>query len=59
MKLEYIKVVKQDKGPFVCPHNQACRCQVKNCYNCGWNPKVAQIRSEKILRQRKEVMSHG
>lgn len=49
MELEYIKVEKQDKGPYQCPHNEACVCQKKDCYHCGWNPTVAQRRLEKIL----------
>lgn len=50
IKLEYVKCnpYKKDRS-FVCPHNDACRCEVKNCYNCGWNPKVAQMRLDKIL----------
>jgi hypothetical protein len=50
MKLEYVKCVTYKKERnFVCPHNDACRCEVKNCYNCGWNPKVEKLRMQKIL----------
>lgn len=48
MELKYVKVANYVK-PTVCPHNDACRCEVKNCYNCGWNPKVAKMRMDKIL----------
>ena len=32
----------------VCPYNDACRCDVKKCNNCGWNPTVAKRRLDKI-----------
>ena len=50
MKLEYVKVASYIK-PTVCPHNSACRCTEHNCYNCGWNPKVAKMRLDKILNK--------
>ena len=48
MKLEYVKVTKYDRKPTVCPHNSACRCTVKDCYNCGWNPVVAKMRIKNL-----------
>ena len=52
MKLEYYKVdSKKQKGMHECPHNKECLCRTKDCYNCGWNPKVAQARSKKILKR--------
>ena len=49
MELEYIKVEKQPKkGAQQCPHNEACRCYVKQCYKCGWHPTVAKARAEKV-----------
>ena len=50
MKLEYVKVANYIK-PTVCPHNDACRCTERNCYKCGWNPKVAQMRMDKVLKK--------
>lgn len=50
MELEYYKVEKQQKGPFTCPYNEACRCSQMRCKACGWNPEVAQKRSAKILK---------
>lgn len=53
MKLEYVKVAKYakyDRKPTVCPHNDACRCENQDCYNCGWNPKVAKMRIEKLKK---------
>lgn len=47
MKLEYVKVANYEKET-VCPHNNACRCTGRNCYRCGWHPKVAKKRLEKI-----------
>lgn len=50
MKLEYVKCSPYKKErSFVCPHNSACRCEVKNCYNCGWHPKVEKMRIDKIM----------
>ena len=39
MELEYYKVQKQDRRPTVCPHNEACRCIVKNCISLWMVPK--------------------
>ena len=50
MKLEYVKVASYTK-PTVCPHNNACRCHTKNCYNCGWHPTVAKMRLAKVLKK--------
>ena len=52
IKLEYVKVANYTKE-IVCPHNDACRCTARNCSRCGWNPKVAKMRMEKILNGRK------
>lgn len=54
MELQYIKVEKKREktsANFVCPHNDAVVCRKKTCYHCGWNPKVAQIRTEVIARE--------
>lgn len=59
MELVYIKndIVRDESGKIICHHNPECRCDQKACYRCGWNPKVAKARSEKILR--KLEGSHG
>lgn len=50
IKLEYYKVdPNYRRKPYACPHNEACRCEVKQCYKCGRNPKVAKKRMDKIL----------
>lgn len=51
MQLEYIKVEKQPKGPYQCPHNEACRCYVKECHKCGWHPNVAKARAERVQKE--------
>ena len=56
MKLEYVKVAHYEKDRN-CPYTDAVVCDKKKCYKCGWNPKVAQARMEKI--QTREVKSHG
>lgn len=49
MQMEYIKVEKQKKyRVYDCPYNEGCRCTYKNCYHCGWNPKVAAIRKARL-----------
>lgn len=40
---------------FDCPHNEGVACddyKQKPCHRCGWNPKVAQKRLEKICEKR-------
>lgn len=49
MELQYYRVDKKIHGKYVCPHNDACRCVQKNCGGCGWNPKVAKRRVDKLL----------
>ena len=52
MELQYYKVQKNQRGVETCQYNVGCRCdswQRAMCHRCGWNPKVAQKRSEKIL----------
>ena len=48
MKLQYYKPAQYTNGPQVCPHNQACMCEVKKCNTCGWHPSVAKARMEKL-----------
>ena len=58
MELEYYKVEKQHKGVETCPYNDACRCdyyQRSSCYRCGWNPKVAKARAERMMGLRKKA----
>lgn len=52
MELQYIKVDPNYKKEreFTCPHNSQVVCSVKNCINCGWHPKVAHYRLEKIRK---------
>lgn len=50
MELQYIKNDGKGKkihGRYVCPYNEECRCTRKECWKCGWNPKVAAKRSGK------------
>ena len=54
VKLEYYPVVKQyvnGQQMIECPHNDGCWCDKRNakCWDCGWNPKVAEKRMAKIL----------
>lgn len=51
MELQYIKndpnwkKKKSYKG-VPCPFNEGCSCLKKECWKCGWNPKVAKARTE-------------
>lgn len=54
MELQYIKndpgyKKKSYHKNNPCPYNEGCACQKKECWKCGFNPKVAQARSDKML----------
>ena len=38
---------------FACPYNEGVSCDhsTKRCHVCGWNPKVAKARLEKICKK--------
>ena len=58
MELEYYKTSGYKKPRYYdCPHNEACRCERKDCYHCGWNPKVAAIR-ERRMKIKREAKTH-
>lgn len=58
MELQYMKNdIKRVHGKIVCPHNPECRCDRLECGHCGWNPRVAQSRSEQILQKMTEAMA--
>ena len=60
MELQYYKVeYKTIRKIIPCPHNEACACERKECYKCGWNPKVSDKRMAKIRQQRQEVLARG
>ena len=41
---------KKEKGIPLCRHNQWVVCEHQcSCGNCGWNPKVAQRRMDKLV----------
>lgn len=40
-----------DEYGYVCPYNEACRCQVADCDFCGWNPIVHEKRMEEICEK--------
>lgn len=43
------KVIRQGNHPyFECRYNNMVGCDTRNCEQCGWNPKVANERLEKI-----------
>lgn len=39
-----------------CPHNEAVCCYIHKCRSCGWNPRVAQERTDRL---RKELAARG
>ena len=42
---------KERDGKYACRFNpEGCSCSNRRCQDCGWNPKVAQERSRKILK---------
>lgn len=42
---------------FVCPNNSRVDCSKRACDSCGWNPKVAEERLEKIMRGEQSMAS--
>ncbi len=53
MVLEYYKVQRYEK-PKTCPYNDGCWCNSRKrreCYNCGWNPKVVEKRMDRIMKE--------
>ena len=52
IRLEYIKndpdwkKKRKSEKNTSCPYNEGCACYTKDCWKCGWNPKVAQKRQE-------------
>lgn len=39
---------KKERKYKTCPYNDACRCSEATCKRCGWNPKVAKARMERM-----------
>lgn len=45
----------QNPKPVPCPNNEGVACLKPNtCAGCGWNPKVAQARKDRIVFLRTE-----
>ena len=38
-----------------CPYNVAIDCYEHKCNSCGWNPRVAKERTEKILQKMEDL----
>ena len=57
MELQYIKndpnwKRKKSFKNIPCPYNEGCHCTSKDCWRCGWNPKVAKARRNALDRKR-------
>ena len=54
MELEYIKndpdwkAKKKAQKNTDCPYNEGLICEKKECWRCGWNPKVAEVRMARM-----------
>ena len=60
MELKYYKVEKKQRPKKIhCQYNDGCACERKECYKCGWNPKVSDRRLTKIRQLRQEAMARG
>lgn len=47
--------MNETKNTATCPFNEGVVCTVQLfCDRCGWNPKVAEERTERILKQLKK-----
>lgn len=50
MSKYYVKSVNGELlKPTQCPYNEECKCIVKKCGKCGWNPSVAEQRLAKLM----------
>lgn len=54
---EYISRLKTEHMVYDCQYNVGCGCEKRHCGSCGWNPVVAQERTEKLMK--KMGVSHG
>lgn len=52
---EQIAAEKPIPKELICPYNVAVICKSHGCDTCGWNPKVAQERLDKIVAKMKEA----
>lgn len=51
MELQYVKLASYEKKRTKdCIYNDGCKCQMKTCWKCGWNPKVHKKRMEKLMK---------
>ena len=58
MELIYYKPSGYKRPSYYdCPHNEGCRCKTKDCYHCGWNPRVAAYRVAKLKRTMREKIN--
>lgn len=54
VQLQYIKndpdwkKKKKSQKKTTCPYNEGCVCLKKDCKRCGWNPRVAKARMERM-----------
>lgn len=54
MELVYIKndpnwkKKRKSEVGIPCKYNEGCACISRDCWRCGWNPKVAKARAEKV-----------
>ena len=62
MKLQYIKndpdwkSKRKSEKSAPCPYNDGVHCDTKDCWRCGWNPKVEKARKEAYERR---VLENG
>ena len=45
---DWKKKVKESRKSTKCHYNDGCECDKRDCKRCGWNPKVAKARLEKM-----------
>lgn len=62
VRLQYIKndpdwkSKRKSEKSAPCPYNEGCHCTSKDCWRCGWNPKVEKARKEAYERR---VLENG
>ena len=43
-----LKWEKDIDGKWQCPYNEEVSCETRKCHKCGWNPRVAKARMERM-----------
>jgi hypothetical protein len=45
---DWKKKKRESQKSTPCPYNEGVQCYQKDCWRCGWNPKVAEVRNKRL-----------